>query len=170
LRLDHLRVLTLAVGIAVAGCSTADRPTAPASRLESASALEQNLLACPTSLTQTATGALGMLGGTIQLGDVRFTLPAGAVRGLTVFVVTVPASRHLEVEIHALGLSSFHFEKPATITMGYGRCGDVQGPFRAWYIDSETKALLEDMGGVTDTVARTHTFQTNHLSGYAVAN
>ena len=38
-----------------------------------------------------------------------------------------------------------------------------------WHIDVTTKALLENMGGVNDTVARKITFSTPHLSGYAVA-
>jgi hypothetical protein len=37
-------------------------------------------------------------------------------------------------------------------------------------VDPETHELLEDMGGVTDTARRTHTFQTPHLSVYAMAN
>ena len=33
----------------------------------------------------------------------------------------------------------------------------------------QTKALLEPMGGVDDPVRRRITFQTGHLSGYAIA-
>jgi hypothetical protein len=39
-----------------------------------------------------------------------------------------------------------------------------------WYIDSDTKAMLEPMGGVDNKLLKTITFTTGHLSGYAVAN
>ena len=43
-------------------------------------------------------------------------------------------------------------------------------PLTVWYIDSETKAPLENMGGVDEKLTRTITFVTSHLSEYAIAN
>lgn len=37
---------------------------------------------------------------------------------------------------------------------------------QAWYIDSNIKALLENMNGTDDKTARKVTFNTGHLSGY----
>lgn len=181
MRLRRSRLLALtAVVAALTGCAGSDDPTSPVARLSTATGddptlgdvttREARLLVCPSSVSQTAIVSMGVYGGTVQVGDVRFAVPAGALRAQTTFVVKVPASQHLEVDIHALGYSSFHFEAPVTISIGYRRCGDVSGPFRAWYIDHETDSLLENMGGVTDSFARTHTFQTSHLSGYAIAN
>jgi hypothetical protein len=163
-------LLVIAAAAATAACSAADRATAPVVRPDEAGATERTLLYCPTSASKMAIATIGPAGGSIGIGDVRLTLPPGAVLTTTTFVVSAPASNHLEVEIHALGRSSFQFVVPATIAISYRRCGDVDGPLRAWYIDDETKALLENMGGVTDAVSRTHTFLTGHLSGYAVAN
>lgn len=170
MRSGRLRLLAIAAVAATAACSAADRTTAPLVRPDLADAPEQTLLYCPTSWSRTAIATIGPSGGSVGIGGARLTLPPGAVSATTTFVVSVPASQHLEAEFHAYGRSSFQFDVPATITISYRRCGDVDGPFRAWYIDDETKALLENMGGVTDTLTRTHRFQTGHLSGYAVAN
>jgi hypothetical protein len=100
-------------------------------------------------------------------------VPAGAVLVPTLIQVTTPASRYMEVDISVPGVEHFVFELPVTVTIDYGRCSrsDLdKAQLTAWYIDSETKALLEAMGGVDDKVARTVTFTTPHLSGYALAN
>jgi len=172
-----VRGITGALAIAAlvaSGCVAPDRVAAPSGRASAVPSVATGegttLLSCPTSKSATALGVLGPLGGVIEVGAVRFELPAGAVTRLTAFVVSVPAGDRLEVDAHVLGLSSFSFGVPARFTVSYARCGDVRVPLRAWYIDQTTGALLEDMGGVTDTVARTHTFETGHLSGYAIAN
>ena len=87
--------------------------------------------------------------------------------------VTVPASKYMEVEISVAGSEHFTFELPVVVTLSYDRCTRSAAdllPMTAWYIDSETKDLLAPMGGMDDKVARTVTFTTGHLSGYAIAN
>jgi hypothetical protein len=172
-----IRVIAGAVATTVlvaAGCVAPERAAAPSGRASAVPSLASGdgttPLSCPTSLSATALGVLGPLGGVIEVGAARLELPAGAVSRLTAFVVSVPAGDRLQVDAHALGLTSFHFRAPARITVSYARCGDVDGPLRAWYVDDSTGALLEDMGGVTDPVAKTHTFETKHLSGYVIAN
>jgi len=165
---------TVATTALVAGCVAPDRVAGPRERAGAlpsvASGDGTTVLWCPTSQSATKLGVLGPLGGVIEVGAARFELPAGAVSRLTAFVVSVPAGDRLQVDAHVLGLSSFLFRVPARITVSYARCGDVHVPLRAWYVDDSTGALLEDMGGVTDTVAKTHTFETTHLSGYVIAN
>ena len=47
--------------------------------------------------------------------------------------------------------------------------GLLPSGLRAWYIDSQSKALLAPMGGLLDLTARTLRFQTPHFSGYTIA-
>lgn len=131
------------------------------------------LAVCPTSETLTNTFvASPLLGGSLTLAGTTVTVPAGAVSLPTSFVVTIPASQFMEIEVHALGLDSFIFATPATITIDYSRCStsnvDTE-PLSAWHIDVTTKELLEDMGGSDDKLLNRFTFSTGHLSGYALA-
>lgn len=188
----RLLILSAAIAAASVACATGDGPTAPprtAPRGELAtgatadsgtSATGTNeggllfpvlggLLSCPVSESATASAAIGPEGGVLRVGRHRLSVPAGAVPETTTFVMTVPAGRYLEVDVSATGVEHYTFRKPVAITIDFSRCLLYLGPYRVWYIDATTKALLEDMGGVTDLLSRTHTFETGHLSGYAVA-
>ena len=131
------------------------------------------LIECPTTETVSETSLVTSLGGIVTVGGTSISIPPGAVLEPTLITVTVPASTYMEVDVTANELLHFVFEQPVTISVSYARCtrGDIdKSPLSAWYIDSSTKTLLEAMGGVDDKVARTVTFTTGHLSGYALAN
>lgn len=164
--------------LAALGCretSTGPRATPALPDMDSASAAvvtSAELLECPSDTTLTASGVIGPLGGTLQAGGTSLTLPPGAVLLPTPFTLTVPASRFVEVEIHAGDAEHFVFVIPATITISYARCPAelaAASQLRAWYIDSVTNALLEYMGGQDDKASHRLTFRTGHLSGYAIA-
>lgn len=132
-----------------------------------------NLVECPTTESATATGLVTPLGGTVSAGGTSILIPAGALLSDAVVTVTVPASRLLEVDISVAGSEHFVFQQPVTVTMSYGRCTRANLGFTtlsAWYIDSDTKAPLEQMPSVDDKLTQTVTFTTGHLSGYAIAN
>ena len=163
----------------VAGCgdlTTEPAAGSPARRaaLSTAGGTGPKLLECPSAApAQQGKALIGVLGGTVAAGGTRMVAPAGAVLRLTPFEVVVPQSQYMEVDVHATGLLSFLFKRPVSITIDYSRCAPDALPAgatpRAVYIDGETKQILEDMGGVVDRAARTITFSTGHLSGYAVA-
>jgi hypothetical protein len=116
---------------------------------------------------------VGLLGGTVQIGATNISIPSGALTAPTLISVTVPASPYMEIDVSAVGFTSFLFQKPVSVTIVYSRCNrsDIdQQPLHVWHIDPVTKQLLEDMGGSDDKTARRITFTTGHLSGYAVAN
>jgi hypothetical protein len=78
----------------------------------------------------------------------------------------------MEVDIQANNLASFLFNTPVSVTIDYSRCDPATTAGKSlsvWHIDQTSKALLENMGGVNDTIARKITFSTPHLSGYAIA-
>jgi hypothetical protein len=169
-------VLSWSIVVALTGAAChSDQVTNPAPATAAARALATgaNLIECPSSVTTTTSAVVTPLGGLVSLGGTSISVPAGAVLVPTLIEVTLPASRYMEVDISVPGVEHFVFELPVTITVEYSRCtrSDIAlSPLTAWYIDSETKALLEAMGGVDDKVARTVTFTTPHLSGYALAN
>jgi hypothetical protein len=116
---------------------------------------------------------VGPEGGTVTFGGARLQLPAGAVPVATVFEIVLPASAVVEVDVHAVGVPHYVFERPVTLTVSYERCGADPIPLDAVaegvYIAHEPYTVLENMGGTLDRTARTVTFTTGHLSGYAVA-
>ena len=156
--------------IAVAASLSAACDRAPVDpdyeRIESVSLLS----ACAPAPSASASATIGLLGGSVSAGGVTMTIPAGAVLEATQFRVHVPSSSMAEVEIHAGGQEHYQFLLPVVISMDYSRCTTPSGLLAVWHIDPDTKALLENMGGVNDVLNRRIIFSTTHLSGYAIAN
>ena len=161
-------------------CRDVTAPAAPAAPAPDASLLgligTPTLIQCPTTATSTASGLIDALGGTISVNGASIVIPAGAVLQQTLFTVTMPASQYVKVDITAtdplLGpLTNYRFQLPATVRLSYARCGRGWWmPLTAWYVDSSTNALLQNMLGVDDKLTRAVIFTTLHLSSYAVAN
>ena len=133
---------------------------------------QRRLIECPTAQTASASGFIGVLGGTIAAAGPSVSLQAGSVLTSTLLRVTVPASTYMEVDVTANDLLAFVFAKPVTITIDYSRCPTsvTQGKaLTVWHINTQTKLLIENMNGVNDPAQRKITFTTGHLSGYAIA-
>ena len=133
---------------------------------------QRRLIECPTSQVSTRSGLIGILGGTVAAAGTSISLPEGAVLVGTLIRVTVPASTYMEVDVTAGGLLSFFFQKPVTITIDYSRCPTsvtAGKTLTVWHINTQTKALIENMHGVNDPLQRKISFTTDHLSGYAIA-
>ena len=133
---------------------------------------QRRLIECPTTQTASNSSLITILGGTVAAAGTSISLPAGSLLASTLISVTVPASTYMEVDITAAGLPVFLFLKTVTVTLDYSRCptsvtaGKV---LSVWHINTQTKALIANMGGVNDPVQRRMTFTTDHLSGYAIA-
>jgi len=172
---SHLKSFLVTVAIGLIGLSCGEpRATAPeTSTLLGGGSSSPSLVECPTTETTTTSAVVGLLGGVIQLGGTSITIPSGALTAPTLLQVTVPASRFMEIDVSAVGFTSFLFQQPVSVTIDYSRCtrSDLdQQTLHVWHIDPITKQLLEDMGGTDDKASRRITFTTGHLSGYAVAN
>jgi hypothetical protein len=161
---------------AVSCMTDAGAPTAPAyqsAARRTESPASPTLLSCAATETQSTTGLLGLLGGVLNLGGTKLELPLLSILDPTWFQIVVPQSQYMEVEIHAVGLTSFLFRREVRVTIDYSRCSDEAIPdgaqLKVVYIDGATKAVLEDMGGTDDRASKKITFYTGHLSGYAVA-
>ena len=162
------RRIFAAIAVVVIGCSDTT-PTDPQLGLTSG----PKLISCPNATPLTGTFVADpLLGGFFSLAGTSVTIPPGGVSLPTLFVLTIPASPYMEIEVHADGLTSFIFNQPATISIDYSRCGHPKSDrpsLQAWYLDSVNKNLLENMNGTDDKVAERVTFTTGHLSGYGVA-
>lgn len=132
-----------------------------------------NLIECPTSTTQSTSGLISAQdGGILSVAGSTLLIPAGALLSDANVTLTVPASRYMEVHLKVEGTEHYTFQLPVVVTIGYGRCSRsniFRSSMTAWYIDADTKALLEHMGGIDNKLLRTVTFTTPHFSAYAVA-
>jgi hypothetical protein len=170
------RLVLIPAVVLLSGSCGEQRATAPADRTitsaTDASTGSPQLVACPSTQPRSTIGIVGFFGGVINLGPVSVTIPRGALSLPTLLTVTVPASPYMEVDIRANNFTSFLFNSPISVSIDYSRCDPASTDGQAlsvWHIDQVTKALLENMGGVNDPVARRITFSTPHLSGYAIA-
>ena len=131
------------------------------------------LLKCSNYVLQTGTALIDpLLGGTLTVGGHSLNVPPGAILEPQLFILTVPVSQYMEIDVTADGLLSFLFQQPSTITIDYSRCPSyltADKTLKVYHIDPVTKALLENMNGVDDKVARKISFTTDHLSAYGVA-
>lgn len=173
-------VLAGALLMLAASCS--DAPTAPRtlSPADSSSKLlglpifgsSPKLLYCPTDETKSATAVVGSLGGTLSLLGTSVTIPGGALLDDTTVELTIPAGPYMEVDLSVNNGQHINFLEPVVVTIDYSRCNRFATLFRAlsvWNIDQDSKALLENMGGVDNKLTQSITFLTPHFSGFAIA-
>lgn len=170
------RLHAVALTAAVIACS---EPTAPSfsntgDAAPAAVAISGGLVECPTNQTQSTFALVGAGGDVISLGGTQIIIPDGALPlfGLNLITLRIPASQYVEIDVQVNGLAHFLFQKPVTVVIDYGRCtrSDIDRiPLTVWYINPVTKAFIANMGGVDDKVTRTVRFETDHFSGYAIA-
>lgn len=174
--------LTVALLALSASCRDVTAPTAPASPPNGGQPSQllglpifgssPRLLVCPSSETQTTSALLGVDGGTLSLGGTSVTLPLGALLGETTVELTIPAGNYMEVDLTVNGGQHISFLQPVVVTIDYSRCNPWSTLLKllsVWNIDQDTKALLENMGGIDNKLLRTITFSTSHFSGFAIA-
>jgi hypothetical protein len=172
----------LASVLLVLGASCSDGPTAPRtpSPADGSSKLlglpifgsSPKLLSCPTSETQRATGLIGSLGGTLSLLGTSVTIPGGALLDDTSVELTIPAGQYMEVDLTVNNGQHINFLQPVVVTIDYSRCNRFSTLFKlltVWNIDQDTKALLDNMGGIDNKLTQSITFVTPHFSGFAIA-
>lgn len=174
-----LRAAALLLALASAGCDRPEAPTAPGALAPSAAPARSLLgttlgavtrLACPTDEARRGSAVVGPEGGALAVGGFRVDFPEGAVAQPETFTLEVLAGQYLEIEVHAEGHAHYAFARPVTVTLDLTACGGIlPAGLTAWYIDTETKALLQSMGGLLDPTARTLRFRTPHFSGYTIA-
>ena len=172
----------VAIALLVVAGSCSEAPTAPAtpSNANPPSDLlglpifgsSPRLLTCPSDETQNTSALIGVDGGTLSLGGTSVTVPTGALLAPTTVELTIPAGQYMEVDLTVDGGQHITFPQPVVVTIDYSRCNRLTTLLRllsVWNIDPDTKALLENMGGIDNKLAQTITFTTLHFSGFAIA-
>jgi hypothetical protein len=177
------RRIGIAIIVALCGVgSCRDLPTAPSKPAQAqdpnkllglwGGSSSPQLLVCPSTQTQTTSGIIGIDGGTVSLGGTSVTIPLGALLGQTTVELTIPAGQYMEADLSVNGGQHISFLQPVTVTIDYSRCNPWQTLLRrlsVWNIDQDTKALLENEGGLDNKLLRQITFTTSHFSGFAIA-
>ena len=156
----------LALGlVAAVSCET---PTVPPDQ----NPQNFTLVSCPNTVARTTQALIGPLGGTLSLAGTTIGIPSGALSAPTLITLTIPASPYMEIDVRANDLLSFVFNRPIGVRIDYSRCTDPAlntNKLSVWHIESQSKALLENMGGADNKSANTIDFTTGHLSNYAIA-
>ena len=162
--------------LAIAACSADSPLTAPESSSQASVAAPESAdpvpLYCPHSESLSAAKRIGPKGGTLNLAGTKLVVPRGAVPVETEFVMTIPAGDWLELDIDAGGAEHYSFARPVTITVNYSRCATRAAEteaLSAWYVDEASGALVQDMGAVDIKAGKKLSFETDHLSKYAIA-
>jgi hypothetical protein len=163
------------VALCVLGaCGDSQKPAGPTAPKSDLGPISPTLVECPTKDTKTSSVTIldPSIQNVVSLDGSKVVIPPGAVPlGSTVYL-TIPASRYMEIGVRVDDQEHFPIALPIFITIDYSRCqrSDVlTKPVTAWNIDPDTKQLLENMGGADDKLTESITFQTGHLSGYAIA-
>jgi hypothetical protein len=173
----------------LAGCGELGgrAPLSPAGEPGFTSAPSVTLIECPLPTAASATGTIGLLGGTLRVVDSfggvnELVFPAGAVSVPTLFKLTVPASDHVVVRLGTLNpltgvLGSIVFPVGArpTLTVSYKRCDGVSldpQTLHLYNVDAQTGAILEGPFGADagDTSDPRVEGAVPHFSDYAVGS
>jgi hypothetical protein len=115
---------------------------------------------------------LGPLGGLLSLDGHSLFVPIDALLNLAFVTMREPATTNVEVDVRVNFRPHWQFAKPVTVTLDYSRCeaSDIgEGPVTVVEINSFTKEILREVGGVDNRDAEKISFETDHFSGYAVA-
>jgi hypothetical protein len=131
------------------------------------------LLECRRADSDFASALIGPLGSVLSLDGHQLIVHEGALLNLAFVTMREPPTRFVEVELRVNGQPHFTFQKPVTVVLDYSRCRRrrlPEGALRVFEIDPVTKALIREMeGAIDDRASRTIRFDTDHFSGYAVA-
>lgn len=170
----HRLAALLLLGLIPAACSeaaTAPQVQKPADAAYSSVTYGATLLECPAEVTRSVSATVGAAGGVLELDGHRLSIPLGAVLAPTKFTLTAPASNYVELDVQAGSSGHYQFRKPVQLAISYARCtrdNINRDDLHIYYVDGETKEVIQDLGGFDDKSARVVTSSTDHLSDYAL--
>ena len=125
-------------------------------------------IVCDVDESDYASRYIGPAGGTIRVAGHTLTVPSGALSEYTRITAYAPEGRYAEVRFSPHGLK---FEKPVTLTISYEDCGRVgtSGRVPAIVYTDDARNILEVLASKQDWWRKTVTAQTDHFSGYLLA-
>jgi hypothetical protein len=167
------RLTTVALAAALTACS---EPTSAPRSDESEPNLNviapSGLLLCPNTTFDFAWSLVGRFTSVLSLNGHQVIFAPGSLLSLAFVTIREPISPYVEIEVRVNGREHWDFGQPVTVILDYSRCPESSlpdGPLTVWQIDPTTNAFIQNMNGIDDRAARTVRFETDHFSGYAVA-
>ncbi|HET8632780.1 MAG TPA: hypothetical protein VFL88_01435 [Gemmatimonadales bacterium] len=124
-----------------------------------------HLLTCSALPDDQSTQWIGPNGGTIKFGASQLSIPRGALKSYVQITAEQVSGDVNSVRFSPEGLK---FAKPATLTMGYSNCQQVQSAKQIVYTD-ESLNVLEVLKSKDSSRGETVTAPVNHFSRYAVS-
>lgn len=125
------------------------------------------LLSCRDQKYDSVTQTVGSAGGTINVGDHRLVIPAGALSGDVTITATAPEVPRREVHFEPEGLK---FKYAAKLTLSYKNCSLVNQllPKKIVYVDDDLN-ILELLLSIDLPLSQKVTGDVKHFSDYVVA-
>ena len=125
------------------------------------------LVRCAPLPADSVSQLIGPLGGVLEIGPDRLSIPAGALDAPVEITAIAPSDTVNRVRLEPHGLT---FRKPVSLTMGYAHCEALASlvPKRIAYTDGAL-TILELLPSIEDLLSRAVTARLRHFSDYAIA-
>lgn len=131
----------------------------------------------PLVTTREVSRLIGASGGTLNLAGHTLTVPEGAVSVPTVFVLTIPPSGRVEVELQALvstlsglvDVGEEGFDRPVTLSLTYAWASNVTDPSTLKILHLREDGSAEPLPTTVDPTGKTVTARLHHFSRYCMA-
>jgi len=125
------------------------------------------LVRCAPLPADSVSQEIGPLGGVLEIGSDRLSIPPGALDAPVEITAIAPSDTVNRVRFEPQGLT---FRAPVSLTMGYANCGALASlvPKRVAYTDGAL-TILELVPSIDDLLARAVTARLKHFSDYAIA-
>lgn len=126
-----------------------------------------SLLMCQQQPYAVTSQTVGLLGGTVRVGNHRLEIPPGALLAPVLITAEAPADNVASVRFFPEGLQ---FLLPAYLTLDYSHCPSGPGkPGKSAVFTTDGLSVLSLLGSTDDTTQRRVTSAIDHFSRYAVA-
>jgi len=129
--------------------------------------LTYTLLRCEVLPYAGATKIIGPQGGYIAVGRSSLVVPPGALSAPTIITMEQPSTSRAEVRFKPHGLQ---FEKPASLTMSYASCLQLDGYVRGIVYVNDQGEIVEAPPSVDLHAFDKVVSGIGHFSGYMVAH
>lgn len=163
------RVLVPALAAALAACADTPMAAPSAARETPVAELKQapSLLSCQPQPYAITSQTVGLLGGTVRVGNHRLEIPAGALLAPVLITAEAPADNAASVRFFPEGL---RFVLPAYLTLDYSHCPSASTkPGKSAVFTTDGLSVLSLLGSADDTAQTRVTTLIDHFSRYAVA-
>jgi hypothetical protein len=128
---------------------------------------DAGLVGCTPGSPDFVSQTIGPLGGVVEIGPHRLSIPPGALDAPVAITAIAPADTVNRIRFEPEGLT---FNRPALLTMSYANCGALTSvvPKRIAYT-SDALTILEVLPSLDNLLTRTVTGRLEHFSDYAIA-